>query len=44
MYLEGFEPAIPASELPQTHILDRTATDIGCCNIYQWKIHYLYSA
>jgi hypothetical protein len=25
----GFEPAIPASERPQTHILDRAATGIG---------------
>jgi hypothetical protein len=25
----GFEPAIPASEQPQTHILDRAATGIG---------------
>jgi hypothetical protein len=26
---EGFEPAIPASERPHTHALDRTATGIG---------------
>jgi hypothetical protein len=25
----GFEPAIPASERPQTHALDRVATGIG---------------
>ena len=25
----GFEPAIPVSELPQTHALDGTATGIG---------------
>jgi len=25
----GFEHAIPASELPQTHALDRVATGIG---------------
>ena len=25
----GFEPTIPASELPQTHALDRAATGIG---------------
>jgi hypothetical protein len=25
----GFEPAIPASERPQTHIIDRAATGIG---------------
>jgi hypothetical protein len=28
----GFEPAIPASERPQTHTLDRTVTGIcNCC-------------
>ena len=26
---EGFEPAIPASERPQTRALDRAATVIG---------------
>jgi hypothetical protein len=26
---EGLEPAIPASEQPQTHALDRAATGIG---------------
>ena len=26
----GFEPAIPASERPQDHALDRAATGIGC--------------
>jgi hypothetical protein len=25
----GFEPAIPVSERPKTHALDRTATGIG---------------
>jgi hypothetical protein len=25
----GFEPAIPASERPQTHVVDRAATGIG---------------
>jgi len=25
----GFEPTIPASVRPQTHVLDRTATGIG---------------
>jgi hypothetical protein len=25
----GFEPAIPESERPQTHALDRTSTEIG---------------
>jgi len=32
----GFEPAIPASERPQTHALDRTATGIG---MYMYNIH-----
>jgi hypothetical protein len=30
----GFELAIPTSEGPQTHALDRTATGIGCVFIY----------
>ena len=25
----GFEPAIPAGELPQTHVLGRTANGFG---------------
>jgi hypothetical protein len=29
MLSAGFEPAIPASERPQTHALDRVATGIG---------------
>jgi hypothetical protein len=29
MLPEGFEPAIPANERPQTHVLDRAATGIG---------------
>jgi hypothetical protein len=29
MPLAGFEPAIPASERPHTHALDRAATGIG---------------
>jgi hypothetical protein len=29
MPLAGFEPTVPASELPQTHTLDREATGIG---------------
>jgi len=28
---EGLEPTIPVSELPQTHALDRAATEIGPC-------------
>jgi len=33
----GFEPAIPASELPQTHALDRAATGIGRAVIFYPK-------
>ena len=29
MPLVGFEPAIPASKLPQTHTLDRAAIGTG---------------
>jgi len=29
MSLAGFLPATPASELPQTHSLERTATDFS---------------
>jgi hypothetical protein len=29
MQSAGFEPTFPASELPQTHALDRAATGIG---------------
>jgi hypothetical protein len=29
----GFEPAIPVSERPQTHALDRTAIGIGPCTV-----------
>ena len=30
----GFEPAIPASQPPQTYALDRTAAGIGFCQDY----------
>jgi len=33
MPLKGFEPAIPAGERPQTHVLDRVDTGIGSKNI-----------
>ena len=41
MPLAGFEPTIPAGELPQTHTLDRLATGIGRDTVYkaQIKIH-----
>jgi hypothetical protein len=34
----GFEPAIPASERPQTHALDRGATGIGWYTLYSRNI------
>jgi hypothetical protein len=34
----GFEPAVPASEQPQTHILDRAAAGNGLCQTSQHKI------
>jgi hypothetical protein len=33
----GFEPAIPASERPQTHAFDRAATGIGRFTVYRNK-------
>ena len=33
----GFEPAIPASEQPQTHALDRAATEIVCNTSYSYS-------
>jgi hypothetical protein len=35
---EGFEPAIPASERPQTHALDRGTTEIGT---YIYVVHII---
>jgi hypothetical protein len=32
----GFEPAIPASEWPQTHALDRAVTSKQCRRIRIW--------
>jgi len=34
----GFEPAVPASERPQTHALDRVVTWIGGCDISWYEI------
>jgi len=34
----GFEPAIPASERPQTHALNSAATGIGRQEVQIWKI------
>jgi len=43
----GFEPAIPESEWPQTHALERAAIGIGCSSVMRvtsfdddYKIHY----
>jgi hypothetical protein len=33
----GFEPAIPASERPQTHALDSAATGIGLLELKPYK-------
>jgi len=35
----GFEPAIPASEWPYAHILDRAATGIGIHIPTRHKMH-----
>ena len=37
MYSAGFEPAIPASERPQTNALDRAATGIVTCLLVKYK-------
>jgi hypothetical protein len=39
MTLARFEPAIPASERPQTHALDRAATGIGSATDSDAKRH-----
>jgi hypothetical protein len=39
MLPQGFEPAIPASERPQTHALDRTATGIGHIRYASHNLH-----
>jgi hypothetical protein len=33
MHPAGFEPTIPANELPQIHALDHAATGMGCLYI-----------
>jgi hypothetical protein len=44
----GLEPAIPASERPQTHALDRAATGIapsnGYDNLQRVALYILYTA
>jgi hypothetical protein len=37
----GFEPAFPASEQPQTHVLDRAITGIGKVRVCVMKIRHL---
>jgi hypothetical protein len=37
MLLEGFEPAVPASERLQTHALDGVVTGIGRENVHSIK-------
>jgi hypothetical protein len=37
MFPVGFEPTIPASERPQTHAIDRTATGINWLKCYTVK-------
>ena len=39
----GFEPAIPASERPQTHALDRAATGIGTSASYKCIIYNIFT-
>jgi len=39
----GFEPAIPASEWPQTHALERADTGIGEKNIVTNCMYNMYS-
>jgi hypothetical protein len=38
----ALEPAMPASERPQTHDLDSAATEIGCLGFYSCKYSYGY--
>jgi len=37
-----FEPAIPASEGPQNHVLDRVATGAGCDNSHPYTTYILW--
>jgi hypothetical protein len=42
--LSRFEPAVPASDRPQTHALDRAATEIGSRKGYYIQFVYSYPA
>jgi hypothetical protein len=37
----GSEPAIPASEQPQTYAIDRALTGIGLLKHFSWKFHHM---
>jgi len=39
-----FEPAVPANERPQTHVLGRAATEIGSSKGYYIQFVYFYPA
>jgi hypothetical protein len=39
---EGFEPATPATEWPQTYALDRAATEVGRSSVLLFKKSYAY--
>jgi hypothetical protein len=41
MHRVRFEPAIPTSQRPQTHALDRAATAIGYYSLQDIKIYEL---
>jgi len=42
MTAAAFEPAIPASDRPQTHALDRAATRIGNLPLQEYLITYFH--
>jgi hypothetical protein len=47
MPLAGFETAVPASERPQTHTLDRSANEISLlttcyCNLLQADNYFMF--
>ena len=33
----GFEPTVPASDQPQTHVLDRAATVTGVLRVFKYS-------
>ena len=40
----GFEPAIPASERPQTRALDRAATGVGVLRVILTKFYMYFTS